>query len=202
MGENSSDMRMVNKAFTLIRKSVGMPITKSPESKYYEQASDRLLFRSLTLDDIALWTPFFNKEDYHRFLGQDISLPGAERAKVWIERQIQRKDEGAYGQLAIIEKSTGKFIGVGGIIHRELYGKDEAEITYSLLSSAWGNGYARELAKHFMDYAENNIDIKSVMSMVHPENEASIKVALANGLTHAGKAKFMKIPVEIYRYTF
>ena len=70
-----------------------------PKSSYYEQASDRLLFRSLTMEDVELWIPFFNKEDYHRFLGQDISKPGSERAKIWIERQIQRKDEGSYGQV-------------------------------------------------------------------------------------------------------
>ncbi len=178
-----------------------MSITK-PKTTYYEQASDRLFFRSFTLGDIELWTPFFNKDDYHRFLGQDITLPGAQRSKVWIERQIQRKNEEVYGQLAVIEKATMKFIGVGGIIQRELYGKEELEITYSLLPSAWGNGYALELAKHFMDYAQGTNEVKSVISMVHPENEASIKVAQANGLKLTGKAKFMKIPVEVYRFNF
>lgn len=178
-----------------------MFITK-PKTTYYEQASDRLLFRSLTLDDVDPWTPFFDRDDYQHFLGQDISQPGNERAKVWIERQIQRKNEGFYGQLAIIEKTSGKIIGLGGIIHRELYGKDELEITYSLLPEFWGKGYAREMAKHFMDYAQVNTDAKSIISMVHPENEASIKVAFANGLKLDGKAKFMGIPVEVYRYTF
>ena len=185
----------------LIRKKGGMSITK-PATTYYEQASDRLLFRSLTLDDVDAWTPFFDRDDYQHFLGQVISEPGNERSKVWIERQIQRKDEGFYGQLAIIEKTSGKFIGVGGIIQRELYGKVEFEITYSLIPEFWGNGYAREMAKHFMDYAQANIDTRSIISMVHPENEPSIKLALANGLKLAGKAKFMGIPVEVYRYLF
>jgi RimJ/RimL family protein N-acetyltransferase len=184
-----------------IRKNDGMSITK-PNSNYYEQSSDRLLFRSLTLEDIQLWIPFFNKEDYHRFLGQDTSTPGSERAKVWIERQIQRKNEGTYGQLAIIEKSSGKFMGVGGIIHRELYGNDDLEITYSLLPEFWGKGYARELAQHFIDYAKDETEVTSVMSMIHPENEASKNVALANGLTFDRMAKFMSIPVEVYRLKF
>lgn len=173
-----------------------------PKSNYYEQASDRLLFRSLTSEDIDLWVPFFDRDDYMRFLGQDITQPAAERSKVWIERQIQRKNEGAYGQLAIIEKDSGKFIGVGGIIHRELYGNDELEITYSLLPEFWGKGYARELAKNFIDYAKEETGVKSVISMVHPENEASIKVAHANGLKFDLMAKFMGIPVEVYRLKF
>lgn len=173
-----------------------------PKSGYYEQASDRLLFRALTKDDIKLWVPFFNKEEYQKYLSQDTSIPGEERARVWIERQIQRENEETYGQLAIIEKSSGKFVGVGGIIHRELYGNDDLEITYSLLPEFWGKGYARELAKNFIDYAKAETNAKSVMSMIHPENEASKKVARANGLTFDGMAKFMSIPVEVHRITF
>lgn len=175
-----------------------MRITK-PTQQYYEQASDRLLFRSLTLDDIQLWIHFFERDDYMRFLGQDINEPAAERSKIWIERQIQRKNDGHYGQLAVIEKSTGNFIGVGGIIQRDLYDKQELEITYSLLPSAWGKGYARELAKHFIEYAKATNEVDSVISMIHPENEASKRVAFANGLVLSGMAKFMGIPVEVYR---
>ncbi|MFK7785975.1 MAG: GNAT family N-acetyltransferase [Crocinitomicaceae bacterium] len=173
-----------------------------PKTNYYEQSSDRLLFRSLKFGDILLWTPFFNQQDYHRFLGQDISKPAKERAEIWIQRQIQRKDEGSFGQLAVIEKSSGKFIGVGGIIHRELYGNDDLEITYSLLPEFWGRGYARELAKNFIDYARAETGVSSVISMIHPENEASKKVSQANGLTFDRMAKFMSIPVEVHRLTF
>ncbi len=194
-------MQLANKASTRIRENDGMSITK-PTPNYYEQASDRLLFRSLTPDDIPLWIPFFDRDDYMRFLGQDVNEPAAVRSQVWIDRQIQRQAEGQYGQLAIIEKASGKFIGLGGIIHRELYDKDELEITYSLLPEFWGKGYARELAKHFMDYAKATNEVTSVISMIHPENEASKKVAFANGLVLSGTAKFLGIPVEIYRFEF
>lgn len=184
----------------LIRKNDGMSITK-PKTSYYEQSSDRLLFRSLKSEDIPLWMPFFNRDDYHRFLGQDISKPAKDRAETWIQRQIQRQSEETFGQLAVIEKSSGKFIGVGGIIHRELYGKDDLEITYSLLPEFWGRGYARELAKNFIYYAKEETNTTSVISMIHPENQASKKVAHANGLTFDRMAKFMSIPVEVYRLT-
>ena len=194
-------MQMMRKASTRIRKNDGMSTIK-PKISYYRQFSDRLLFRPLTLEDLPLWIPFFNQDEYHRFLGQDISIPAKERAKVWIDRQVQRKNDGTFGQLAVIEKRSGQFIGVGGIIHRELYGNDDLEITYSLLPEFWGKGYARELAKHFIDYAKTEIEVQSVMSMIHPENEASKKVAEANGLAFDRMAKFMRIPVEVYRLTF
>lgn len=175
-----------------------MRITK-PKTNYYEQASDRLLYRSLTLDDIPRWIPFFDRDDYMRFLGQDIEKSAEERSTMWIERQIQRKNDGVYGQLAVIEKSTGDFIGVGGIILREIDDKEELEITYSLMPSVWGKGYARELAKHFIEYAKATNQVESVISMIHPENEASKRVAFANGLELSGEAEFMGFAVEVYR---
>lgn len=178
-----------------------MRITK-PTTQYYEQASDRLLFRSLTLDDVPRWIPFFDRDDYMRFLGQDLEKSAEERSTVWIERQIQRKNDGVYGQLAVIEKSTGDFIGVGGIILREIDGNEELEITYSFMPSAWGKGYARELAKHFIDFAKATNEVESVISMIHPENEPSKRVAFANGLELSGTSEFMGIPVEIYRLEF
>ncbi len=86
-----------------IKKDGGMRITK-PTPRYYDQASERLIYRVLVLDDVVSWTPFFNDDDYQRFLGQDLTVPGTERSKVWIERQIQRKAENCFGQLAIIKK--------------------------------------------------------------------------------------------------
>lgn len=194
-------MRADIKGFMRIKRSVGVYTTK-PTHTYYEQASDRLIFRALTVEDIALWTPFFDRDDYMHFLGQDVNTPGSERSKAWIERQIQRKEENDYGQLAIIEKSSNEFIGVGGIIERDIAGVQEYEITYSLMPSSWGKGYARELAKHFINFAHNAIETKSVISLIHPENQASISVALANGLKLDGEAVFMGIPVEIYRFIF
>jgi RimJ/RimL family protein N-acetyltransferase len=178
-----------------------MSITK-PTTTYYQQASDRLLFRTLTLGDIDAWMPFFDRDDYQQFIGGDTTLPKRDRSKAWIERQIQRKSEGVYGQLAFIEKTSGKFIGLGGIVQREVNEKEEFEITYSLLPAFWGNGYAREMAKHFMDYAQANIETNSVISMIHPENQPSINLALANGLNLEGETVFMGIPVEVYRHIF
>lgn len=177
-----------------------MHITR-PSDDYYAQESERLSFRALTLSDVSAWTPFFDRDDYQRFLGQDITKPGVERAQFWIERQLQRKDENVFGQLAVIEKLSGSFIGIAGIIQRDIEETVEYEVTYSLLPEYWGNGYARELAKHFIDFAKENIATESIISMIHPENVASINVARANGLTLDGETEFMTIPVQIYRAT-
>lgn len=174
-----------------------------PADNYYVQSSERLVFRSFTEMDSVAFLPFFDRDDYQRFLAQDISIPAKERSETWIQRQMQRKAERQFGQLAILEKATGEFIGVGGIIAREnVNGAEEYEITYSLIPAFWGKGYARELALHFIHFAQENLPIKSVISLIHPENAASIGVAEANGLKRDGEWNFMGMPVLIYRLTF
>ena len=173
-----------------------------PAENYYSHTSERLEFRAFSERDSSYFLPFFDRDDYQEYLAQDITIPGNERAETWIKRQMQRQEEKEFGQLAVIEKATGEFIGVGGIIGREIDGREEYEITYSLLPAFWGKGYARELALHFIQYAKENLAIKSVISLIHPENVASIRVAKANGLELDGEWQFMHIPVQIFRLHF
>ena len=122
-----------------------------------------------------------------------------EKATVWIEKQIERKNVGQYGQLAIIEKSSGEFIGLGGIIERDMNTDTDFEITYSFLPDYWGRGYATELAVHFKNFAFNNTDIQSVISMIHKDNLASINVAQKNGMTYTSSTSFLSMPISIFR---
>lgn len=170
---------------------------------YTNQESERLVFRSLKEEDIPNWIPFFEVDDYQHFVMQDVSIPAKVRAKDWIEFQIERAKKGVYGQLAVIEKSSGKFIGVGGIIERDdVNGNHELEITYSLLPNFHGKGYATELALQFIEFVRKNQLKTSVISMIHPENNASIRVAEKNGLNLDGTTEFREIEVLIYRRTF
>ena len=178
-------------------------IASKPKASYYEQASNRLLFREMTINDHAAWLEFFAEEDdYHRFLGQDLTITKETRAKIWIERQIHRKDEEQYGQLAMVEESSGNLIGFGGIIMREMNDTIEYEVTYSLIPRYWGKGYATELAQHFTGYAQKHLQINSVISMIHPENAASIKVAEKNDMTLDGAFFIFGMNVLVYRHVF
>jgi len=186
----------------LIRKSVGVHTIK-PDKAYYRQTSNRLLFRSFKNEDIQDWLAFFKDDDaYYRFLGADQSIPKLTRATNWVEKQIERMMEGEFGQLAVIEESSGQLIGLGGIIPREFGNNYEYEITYSLIPQYWRKGYAIELAQHFRDYAKSTMPIQSVISMIHPNNAPSIKVAEKNAMILDGEHFIFGMTVLVYRYTF
>lgn len=178
------------------------PKTKQPPKHYYTQESDRLIFRAIASSDIDLWEPFFENNPTIRFVGADQfpHLSNKEKSTNWLSRQIERQSNQTYGQLAVIEKATRTFIGVGGIIERN----DEAlvgfEITYSLLPPFWGKGYATELAMHFKSFALENIASREIASIIHLENEASINVAKKNGMHETRTVdNYMGMPVAVYK---
>lgn len=172
----------------------------SPSAAYYQQASERLTFRALTLQDSPAWIPFFTNNSGLRFVGAHADdLSPEEKSLKWIERQIDRAAKAEFGQLAVCRKDTGEFIGVGGIISRDLEGVGELEITYSLLQVHQGNGFATELARHFMTYAQQHLHISSLISLIHVDNAASMNVAMKNGLHRERQIEFMEMPVYIYR---
>ena len=69
--------------------------------------------------------------------------------------------------------------------------KQYLEISYSLLPAARGKGYATEITQYLRDYAFTHPDVfyldekynNTIISVIHPENLPSQKVAERNGMT-------------------
>jgi len=80
---------------------------------------------------------------------------------------------GNMGFLAVTEKTSGAFIGLGKIVPFE---NNLTEIGYALLPEFWGKGYASEITKTLIDYARELGTISELIGIVDPENLPSIHV--------------------------
>jgi ribosomal-protein-alanine N-acetyltransferase len=157
---------------------------------YFNHQSERLQFRALTKANIENWISFFHNNDMQRFVAVDESKPPIENATLWITKQMERYEESGLGLLAVYEKSSTKFIGLGGIIPREIEG-NPFEIAYSLLPEFWNNGYATELATHLK---KTGIQLKianKFVSIIHKENHPSMNVARKNGFKKLKEIEYM-----------
>ena len=171
---------------------------------FREHETERLRFRFFEEADFDRFLPFFEDEKVLSHVGM-LSEPfktmtNPERSATWLGKQTERRKTGLLGQLAVTEKSTGKFLGVGGIILRqepEAFG--EWEIAYSLLPDARGKGYATELAIYFKEWAFENSRIESVVSFVHIDNEASQNVTRKNGMHVEKEMTFFGMPTRLNR---
>jgi len=165
---------------------------------YFNQVSERLKYRALTENDIDSWTEFFENNDRLAFLGIDLTRDHKTIATEWIMKQLERYKNQGLGHLAVIEKSTGAFIGMGGILPRELNEKTEYEIAYSLKPKFWNNGYATEVARQMKYFGQQNKIAQSFISIIDKNNLASINVAKKNNMIVVSETEFLGMNVYIY----
>lgn len=165
---------------------------------YFNQQSERLVFRKLTKEDIPSWIEFFENNKFLGFLGVDVSKSSSELATEWIEMQLWRYQNQGFGHLAVILKDTNEFIGVGGILPREIQGHQEYEIAYSLKSEFRGRGFATELAKNMVAFAQKNVSAYRFISIIHIATMNSIRVAEKNGMTAGELTEFNGMPVSFW----
>ncbi|MDX1604160.1 MAG: GNAT family N-acetyltransferase [Salinimicrobium sediminis] len=165
---------------------------------YFDQQSDRLTYRKLNEKDIDSWVEFFVDNDRLAYLGLDLSKTKETLAEEWIRLQFNRYQEQGLGHLAVELKETGEFIGMGGIIPRELNGKKEYEIAYSLKPRFWGNGFATEIARTFRDHGFKNKIADRFISIIDIANHPSAHVARKNGMLVLFKTEYLGLQVNIF----
>ena len=132
------------------------------------------------------------------FLGIDIDADIKALAKEWITIQMKINKEKGLGHLAVIEKESNAFIGVGGILPRELNGEKEYEVSYSLKPAYWRKGYGTEIAKRIKEFAFHNIDHHRFISIIEKTNEASANIAKKNGMTILFQTEFRGMKVNVF----
>ena len=101
-----------------------------------------------------------------------------------------------YGHWAVEEKASGQFIGRLGLQYPE--GWPGFEIGWTLRRESWGKGYATEGARKALAYAFTELDREHVISLIHRDNAASIKVAERLGEKVEGQTEVLGIDVLIY----
>jgi len=165
---------------------------------YFDQESERLLYRRLVEEDYKSWSEFFVDNPNLNYLGADFGDDPEAAAKEWIHWQLERYENWGCGHLAVIEKASGEMIGMCGLLSREIEGKDEYEVAYSIKPAYWRKGYGTEMARHIKKFGIRNKLASRFVSMIHPENEGSIKVAINNGMKPLFPSTYKGIPVIVY----
>ncbi len=80
-----------------------------------------------------------------------------------------------YGLWAVELKQNNQLIGRIGLYNPA--GWPGTEVGWMLMRAYWGNGYAKEGAAKAAQYAFETLKLHKLISIIHPENTASIRVA-------------------------
>jgi RimJ/RimL family protein N-acetyltransferase len=85
-------------------------------------------------------------------------------------------NEHGFGIWALEERTTGALVGRAGLQYHRLW-LQEPELGWKLDPVVWGRGYATEAGAAGLRHAFETLGRERVVSIIHPRNEPSIRVA-------------------------
>ncbi|WP_261664831.1 GNAT family N-acetyltransferase [Deinococcus sp. Marseille-Q6407] len=95
------------------------------------------------------------------------------------------EEDAVRGSFALIERDSGRAIGLLGTKHAPRQGR--VEIGYGLTPGARGRGYATEAVGALLDELRRWPDVQTVLAETLPHNHASIRVLEKNGFSLTGR---------------
>lgn len=143
--------------------------------------TEHLVFRPLTLDDLDSLTILYADPEVMRFLGGPRSRDEVQRV---LNRYIREYQIYGHSFFATILKSDGRFIGQCGLLHQEVEEQQEIELGYVLSRPYWQHGLAVEGVQALKDYGLQQLGFPRVVSLIPPENRASIHIAEKVGMRY------------------
>jgi RimJ/RimL family protein N-acetyltransferase len=101
----------------------------------------------------------------------------------WIERNQSRYRDDGFGLWAMHLRESGRFAGDCGLTVQRVDGVDEIELGYHVTPGLQRTGLATEAAAACRDHARDALGRSRLIAIIHPDNEASQRVAQKVGLT-------------------
>lgn len=157
--------------------------------------TERLILRMFREADFEAHALICSEPDVMKFLGEGRPLDRFEawRSMAMILGHWQLR---GYGPWAVEERTSGKYIGRVGFFYPE--GWPGFELGWVLGREHWGKGYASEAARRALDYAFAEMGRDHVISLIHPHNGPSIRVAERLGEKIEGQTELFGHQVLIY----
>jgi RimJ/RimL family protein N-acetyltransferase len=117
-----------------------------------------------------------------------------------MERWMRHWEERGFGLWAVEEKSSGVFVGFIGLLYHEEWpeGEHKTEVGWRLDRSFWGQGLATEGARASVQHGFKEFGLERIISIIHPKNVASRRVAEKAGLTLRGETRLKGYDVIWY----
>ncbi|WP_437785437.1 GNAT family N-acetyltransferase [Sorangium sp. So ce1097] len=156
----------------------------------------RLILRHMEMRDLPSMLEILSDPEAMRYYPSTRDEAGT---RTWIERSLERYRRDGVGLWAVdIKAEQRAFAGQCGLVWQEVEGKRDLELGYLFQRRHWGRGFATEAASACCDHAFDVVGVDRLISIIHPENVRSIRVAERVGMTRESEARWKDRPVVIY----
>jgi [ribosomal protein S5]-alanine N-acetyltransferase len=175
--------------------------------------SERLIFRRIEQADFEFFARIHADPIVARYLGNG-KARSTQETHALLERFYETYRSMELGPLAVLRKSDGVMIGrcglsdmalevntATGTLPRVWYERSqvpadtnvifEHELGYTFDRNYWGQGYASEAAARVFEYASSTMPLRRIVSVIHPDNTPSIKIAKRCGARQGNHVMLM-----------
>ena len=136
--------------------------------------TERLILRELDLNDVNFIIELVNTPTWLKFIG-DRGVKTIEDAEKYLKSgPLKSYDDFGYGLWAVTEKSSGKSIGMCGLLKRDYL--EHPDIGFAMLPNFAGSGFGHESARATIEYARDELKIKILSAITATYNEISINL--------------------------
>jgi len=154
--------------------------------------TERLLLRLPEPKDVDGYAEVFGDPEVVAFLGMEQQtredqvagvarmLHHWRRYGVGLFSAVRRSDQRLLGRVGFLMWDPERWVGA---MRYDLEGELETEIWWTLGRAYWGEGYATEAALACRDWALGELGLTRLISVIAPDNAASIRVAEKLGET-------------------
>ena len=155
----------------------------------------RLFLRPFAETDLDRLAELMANHDFMRF---SLGVFSREQTAAFLEKIRRWETDGKPSQFAVIFREDWRLIGYCGFFHQVVDGMEEIEIGYRIDPAYWNRGIATEAARAVRDHAFNDLHLPRVISLIHPDNAASRRVAEKNGMTLERETVFRGFPTLVF----
>jgi RimJ/RimL family protein N-acetyltransferase len=166
-----------------------------------ELETERLLLRPLAPADAEALQVLNADPEVMRYIGNGAPLTSA-ATEERTANAAAHWDEHGWGLFAAVEAATGTLVGWAGLATPTFLPEilPAVELGWRIRRDRWGRGYAPEAARAALGFAFGEVGLDRVVSCIHSENAASIRVAEKLGMTLERETvvPIREVPCSVY----
>ncbi|WP_205326577.1 GNAT family N-acetyltransferase [Glycomyces sp. YM15] len=149
-----------------------------------ELRTERLLLRPLASGDAEALAEINADPEVMRYIGSG-EPRDREQTEALVAKAAAHWDVHGWGTFAVRENDTGDLVGLGILATPSFLPEilPATEVGWRIGRDRWGRGYAPEAARAVMGFAFGELGLDRVVSCIHSENAASIRVAEKLGMS-------------------
>jgi RimJ/RimL family protein N-acetyltransferase len=154
----------------------------------------RLILRPFREEDIERLAELMANRDFMRF---SLGPYAREQTQTVLQKFLTWSQAGLPSQFAVVLHENSRVLGYCGFLHHPEM-PEEVEIGYRLDPAYWNRGLITEGARAVRDYAFADLKLPRVISLIHPDNVPSRRVAEKNGLMPEKEITFRGFPTIVF----